>query len=62
MAQVYPMLVVGDVICPICGNQMFTQVVSGKLLAEHPKYSWLVCANTGLTVQIPNVLATLATP
>ena len=60
--QIYPMLVVGDVICPICGTKLFSTVVGGKLYAEHPEYSWLVCANSGLTVQIPPVNAILATP
>lgn len=59
--QVYPMLVVGEVICPICNTKMATIVAQGKMLAEHPKFSWLTCQNSGLTVEIPPVLATLAT-
>lgn len=60
--QVYPMLVVGEIICPICNTKMVNSVAGGRLYAEHPKYSWLNCQNNGLTVQIPPVLATLAVP
>jgi hypothetical protein len=59
LPQLVDMLVVGDVVCPICSTKLVSTTVGGKLIAEHPEFKWLTCKNNGITVEIQPVRAVI---